>query len=278
MKTIGILAPSGACEKNKIERAAFNLEKLGYKVKLAKNICDKNRYLAGSDSSKIESIHEFYKDSEIDLILSARGGYGALRLINDIDYEIIKNNPKPICGYSDITALLLMIYKKTGQITFHGPMAIPDFGNENINIETYNSFLKSIECQNLEFKGNEIIKEGCASGILWGGNLSTVVSLCGLDFIPNEDFIFFAEDINEPVYKIDKMFRQLFNIESFKNNCKGIVLGDFLEVDNQIWLNELFEEFSVPTVAGFKITHAENKITLPIGKSTILDGLDLIIN
>ena len=127
------------------------------------------------------------------------------------------------------------------------------------------------------YKGTKIYKEGSAEGILWGGNLSTVVSLCGVDFIPDEDFIFFAEDLNEPVYKIDKMFTQLFNIEKFRSNCKGIILGDFLDSDNNEWLEELFKTLPAPTVGGFKITHLIEKITLPIGKKAKLSDYNLSI-
>ena len=120
-----------------------------------------------------------------------------------------------------------------------------------------------------------------AEGIIWGGNLATLVSLCGIDFIPNEDFIFFAEDLNEPVYKIDKMFTQLFNINEFKKYCKGIVLGDFLDCGNEKWLEEFFVELSkihqIPIVGGFKITHNRKKITIPIGKNSILSGANLKI-
>ena len=127
----------------------------------------------------------------------------------------------------------------------------------------------------MNFVGDKIYKKGSAEGILWGGNLSTVVSLCGQDFIPDKEFIFFAEDLNEPVYKIDKMFTQLFNIEKFRNNCKGIALGDFLNVDNKKWLEDFFKTFTCPTVAGFKITHSREKITLPIGKIAKLENNNL---
>lgn len=269
MQTIGIIALSGACDKEKIQNAKVYLEKIGFNVKLSKNIFDRERYLAGSDEDKLEELYSFFQAPEIDLILNARGGYGTIRLINQIDYEIIKNNPKPFVGFSDITALLLMFYKKSGLITYHGPMASSDLGGE-ISEFTQENFFKAIKSESLEFSGNNIYKEGEAEGILWGGNLATVVSLCGQDFIPDEDFIFFTEDLNEPVYKIDKMFQQLFNIEKFKKYCKGIVLGDFLNVDNEIWLDEYFKTFSIPTVSGFKITHAQEKITLPIGKKTLL--------
>lgn len=276
--TIGIIALSGDCEKEKVERAKANIEALGFKVKLSKNIFDKNRYLAGSDEDKINELHRFFEDDEIKLILCARGGYGAIRLINKIDYDLIKANPKPFCGFSDVTALLLMIYKKTGVITYHSPMASTDFGIE-CNTFSQQDFFNTINGKSLYFEGSKIFKDGSASGIIWGGNLSTVVSLCGQDFIPNEDFIFFAEDLNESVYKIDKMFQQLVNIPQFTQNCKGILLGDFLDVDNEEWLyeyfNELAEKLNIPVVSGFKITHLKDKITLPIGKSAVLKGAKL---
>ena len=276
--TIGIIALGGNCEQALVEQAVQNLENLGYKVKLSKNIYDQERYLAGSDRDKIEELYRFFQDPEINLILNARGGYGSIRLINKINYDIIKNNPKPFCGFSDITALLLMIYKKCGLTTYHGPMACSDFSGVGVNIFTKESFFKAINNEPLEFTGTKIYKEGSAEGILWGGNLSTVVSLCGQDFIPNEDFLFFIEDLNEPVYKIDKMFTQLFNIEKFSNNCKAIILGDFLDVDNREWLEELFYSFTPPTVGGFKISHAEEKITLPIGKRACLKDSIFYIN
>lgn len=269
MKTIGIIAPSGGgINREQLETAVNNLDTLGYNVKLSKNIFDNNRYLAGSDRDKLEELYRFFQDPEIDLIMCVRGGYGAIRLVNQIDYEIIKKNPKTFVGFSDATALLLMIYKKTGMVTYHGPMVNADFFEPNDF--TVKNFLKALQNEKLAFTGEKIFCEGSAEGIIWGGNLATVVSLSGFDFIPDEDFIFFAEDLNEPVYKIDRMFTQLFNIDKFRQNCKGIVLGDFLEVDNKEWLEELFAEFNLPTVGGFKITHAKEKITIPIGRKAEL--------
>ena len=145
---------------------------------------------------------------------------------------------------------------------------------------SWRNLLNALEEKVLEFEGKKIYKVGEAQGIIWGGNLATVVSLCGIDFLPEEDFIFFAEDLNEPVYKIDRMFQQLININGGKfrgkcrGKCKGIVLGDFLGVDNQEWLEEYFEELAlrleIPIIGGFKITHNKEKITIPIGKKCTL--------
>lgn len=285
MKTIGIIALSGACDKEKVLNAKKFFESNGFNVKLSENIFDKDRYLAGSDENKLKELHKFFSDSEIDVIMCARGGYGAIRLIHNIDYDLIKKNPKIFCGFSDVTALLLMIYKKTGMVVYHGPMATSDFGDEPYSLkgrgDTYTCFSDAIKGEKLQFQGNRIYKDASAQGIIWGGNLATVVSLCGLDFIPNEDFIFFTEDLNEPVYKIDKMFQQLINIEKFKQYCKGIVLGDFLDCGNEEWLQEYFKELAqkleIPIVGGFKITHEREKITVPIGCQAKLAGNKLVI-
>ena len=282
MKTIGIIALSGAIDKEKLNFAINNLKSLGYKVKLSKNILDTNRYLAGNDNNKIKELEEFFSNPEIDIIMTARGGYGAIRLIDKIDYNILKNHPKIFTGFSDVTALLLMIYRKTGMVTYHGLMATPDFGFDcEIDEFSFQNFQAAINGEELNFEGNKIYRDGTAEGIIWGGNLATLVSLCGTDFIPDEDFIFFAEDLNEPVYKIDKMFTQLFNIKEFKKYCKGIVLGDFLDCGNEKWLEEFFVELSgihqIPIVGGFKITHNRKKITIPIGKNVILSGVNLKI-
>ena len=282
MKTIGIIALSGVIDKEKLNFAINNLKSLGYKVKLSKNILDTNRYLAGNDKDKVEELEKFFLDPKIDIIMTARGGYGAIRLIDKIDYNILKNHPKIFTGFSDVTALLLMIYKKTGMVTYHGLMATPDFGFDcEIDEFSFRQFQAAINDEELNLEGNKIYRDGTAEGIIWGGNLATLVSLCGTDFIPNEDFIFFAEDLNEPVYKIDKMFTQLFNIKEFKKYCKGIVLGDFLDCGNEKWLEEFFVELSgihqIPIVGGFKITHNRKKITIPIGKKAILSGANLKI-
>ena len=284
MKTIGIIALSGACDKEKVLKAKKFFESEGYNVKLSENIFDKDRYLAGSDDKKLRDLHNFFSDSEIDIIMCARGGYGVIRLVNRIDYNLIKKNPKIFCGFSDVTALLLMIYKKTGMVVYHGPMATSDFGEVPIlqgEDNTYAGFLDATSGKELHFNGDTIYKDGSTQGIIWGGNLATVVSLCGLDFIPDEDFIFFAEDLNEPVYKIDKMFQQLINIDKFKQNCKGIVLGDFLDCGNDMWLQEYFtelaRELNIPVIGGFKITHEQDKITVPIGRLARLEGSKLVI-
>lgn len=274
--TIGFLALSGAVENKKnILRAKQYFEKKGYKVILSENIFDENRYLAGTDEKKVQELHKFFQNPEIKMILCSRGGYGAIRLLDKIDFDIIKNNPKIFAGYSDVSAIEAMIYKKTGLVTFYSPMAQSDFGLEKAFPITEKSFFETITNTTKDLKispdkrKSKVYYPGETEGILWGGNLATIVSMCGLDFIPDEKFIFFIEDLNEVVYKIDKMMTQLLNIEKFRKNLSGIVIGDFLKIDNKKYFDELFFEIGKkikkPVLSGFKITHADEKITVPYG-------------
>lgn len=277
--TIAIIAPSGEVDKNKIELSAKYFENKGYKVKLGKNIYKRERYLAGRDDERLEDLHENFSDTAVKAIICARGGYGAIRLIDKIDYDLIKSNPKIFCGYSDITALSSMILKKSNLITFSAPMAQSDF-SDDINSFTETHFWDSIQNNKITINPENlsIYKKGNAEGILFGGNLSTITSLCGQNFIPEDKFIFFAEDLCEPVYKIDRYFRQLLNIKEFRDKLSAIILGEFSDVDNTQWLNDLFiglsKELDIPILGGYKITHAKEKITIPIGgKAKLQDGI-----
>ncbi|MBQ7449784.1 LD-carboxypeptidase [bacterium] len=273
--TIGLLSVSGAVEdKSKLEISKQRLEKSGYKVILSKN---KNyRNMAGTKEECIKNIYKFFSDPKIDIIIASRGGYGTLRFLKDIDYSIIKKNPKIFIGFSDITNLLAMFYKKAGLIGFYGPMALSDFST-NFDKTSYYKMIETLSDMPMEFCADigETLYKGKAKGILWGGNLSSLASMCGLDFIPNEDFILFFEDWHDPVYKLDRMFTQLMNIDKFKKNLKGIIWGEFLGVNEDEfsqWQNELIKTLKLPMAQGFKITHGENKLTLPFGIKATFDA------
>ncbi len=278
--TIAVIAPCGCIDIEKIYQAKKYFENFGYKVKLGSNVEKQERYLAGTDIERLEDLHNAFSDKEVNAIICARGGYGAIRLINKIDYNLIRNNPKIFCGFSDVTALSMMILKHAGLITYSAPMAQSDFAADEVDEFTKNSFFNTMTSENFEIRPENILiyKSGEAQGILFGGNLSTTASLCGVDFVPEEKFIFFAEDLNEPAYKIDRYFTQLLNMENFRKNLGAILLGDFLDVDNPQYLDEFFKELAqkleIPIIAGYPFTHDTSKTTVPIGAGVILkDGI-----
>ena len=279
---VGLLSVSGKIEDlERLERAKLFFENEGYEIVLSDTCFKSYRYMSGEDSERANALNAMFIDDSIKAIISARGGYGSIRILDKIDYDTIKKNPKIFVGYSDISALLLMIYKKTGLITFHGAMGVSDFGKQEVSDFTKQSFFNMLSDDFLDedFKAlpeYKIYKSGVCDGILWGGNLATVNSLLGQDFIPDEKFIFFIEDLNEPVYKIDKMITQLLNLSDFRKKVSGIAFGEFIDVDNKDYLNELFQEIAneldVPACGGFKISHSKDKITFPIGAKTMLSA------
>lgn len=277
--TIAFVSVAGEIhENNTLENAKIYFEKKGYKVKIfaPENNC---AYLGGTDNERLSALHSAFLDPDTDALIAMRGGYGSLRLLNNIDWQLIKNNPKIFAGYSDITALLLMIYKKSGLITFHAPMVCSDFG-DGITKFTENNFFKTL-CSGFDsaeltgsYNGNS------AYGTLWGGNLSTVVSLCGQDFLPEEKFIMFCEDINEPVYKIDRVFTQLGNIQKFRQNIAALVIGDFSGLDDRKLFTEYIKSLAlslnVPVFSGLKSGHEKDKLTLPVGVRMKIENLVLM--
>lgn len=273
---IGVIAPSGAVDEAKIFSAKKYFEEKGFEIIFGKNLFKSDRFLAGSDEERLEDLHWAFEDENIDAILCARGGYGAIRLLDKIDYKLIRQNPKIFCGYSDVTALSLMFLKKSGLMSYSSPMFQSDFSGEKVSELSETSFFKVLSGGNEVYSPTTVIKSGHAEGLLWGGNLSTVVSLCGTDFIPDEKFIFFAEDVAEPVYKIDKMLRQLARIEKFRQNITGLALGEFTNIGrDEKFLVETFGEYAdllnVPVLSGFKFSHAKDKQTVPIGANAVLD-------
>lgn len=274
--TVAIVAPAGAVEYDEIIKAQAYLERRNLRVKLGKNIFKTFRYMAGTDEERVEDLHEAFLDTSVKAIICARGGYGSIRLIKLIDFDIIRRNPKIFCGYSDITVLSLMMAKHSDLITFSGPMAQSDFND--ITEFTAQSFFNVVSGGQEEYFSTVTYNMGNTQGIIWGGNLSTIVSLCGIDFIPDEDFIFFTEDLNEAPYRIDKMLNQLINMKEFRAHCKGILFGQFLDCGDENWLSEIFKEtakiLDVPAYGGFKFSHAADKQTVPIGAAGYLqDGI-----
>lgn len=280
--TIAFIAPAGCiADRNKIDRAKSFFEDRGYTVIYGNHLFGKNKYMSGTDEERLSDLHWAFSDNNIDAIICARGGYGCLRLVDKIDYNLIRKNPKFFCGYSDITVLSAMFLKKAELITYSGPMANGDFGAENVSDYTLSNFFKTTTCdEKLEYHAKNVYKEGSAEGILFGGNLASIVSLCGIDFLPDEKFIFFTEDLNEPVYKIDKMLTQLINIDKFRKNVSGIIFGDFLNCGYENQLKDLFYEvadkLNIPVSDGYKITHEKDKITLPYGSKAYISGTHLI--
>ena len=270
--TIGIISPSGSVRYlEKFEKAEEYFYKQGFKTKIFTSAKNQNDYLAGTDKERLKDFEAAFLDEEVNAILTSRGGYGAIKILNQINYDIIKNNPKIFCGYSDITAYHSAIYNKTGLITFHAPFALFDFGAEEIDSYTEENFFNNLSQNNTNNKlknafDYDCINSGNVTGELIGGNLCTILSLIGSSFEPSwQNKILFIEDVNEPLYKIDRMLSQLKLIGVF-DKIKGLLVGKFSSADEIFHekVKELLKEFEIPCGYGFSATHELAKNTLPL--------------
>lgn len=277
---IGIIAPSGVVfDKEGFHQKVQVLIQLGFKVEVFPSVLKSFDFLSASDNERLEDLHNAFLNPEIKAILCARGGYGALRLVDKIDYDLIKNNPKIFIGFSDITILHVAFYKHANLKTFHAPMLLSGFADcaQKDCLDTINGFKK-------EILGKKALIEGEAQGILWGGNLSSLVCcLCGDEFIPNEDIILFLEDVCEPLYKLDKMMTQILRHKTLMSKIKGVVFGDFILNDKKekqrlnFWLDIWAKEFNVPCSLGFKISHGKNNEAIPFGVYSKLIGTKICL-
>ena len=274
---VGIIAPAGYVNESQIEKAAKKIENLGFRPLVDKNIFQKYGYLAGKDTFRAMQINDMFKNKDVKAIIAARGGYGTSRILDMLDYDLIQQNPKIIGGYSDITALICAIYKKTSLVTFHSSMLIPEdteYTRETM-IEIFKNGKKGfiIKPEEKDSKEITIFNSGKAKGILFGGNLTLIETLIGTQY----DFslynkILFLEEINEPPYKIDRMLTHLKNSKNL-SNLKGIVFGKFqgcqAQGNNSLQLEEVIQDFckdlKCPIIMNFSFGHVTNRCTLPIG-------------
>ena len=286
---IGIISPASSPDDlSRINNGVAYLEKLGYRVEVGKNVGSQDGYLAGSDIQRLEDLHAMFKNKNVKAIFCVRGGYGSGRLLDKIDYKLIKRNPKIFVGYSDINALQLAFFAKTGLITFAGPMVAVDFHDE-VSPFTEEVFWRTITSNKkigkLSNPRNEkfyILNKGKAQGRILGGNLSLLNSLIGTEYLPKvKDSILLLEDINEPPYRIDRMLNQL-RLSKILKQIKGVILGHFvdcIEIDptkKTFTLNEViveyFQNHKMPVLYNFKHGHIKDNITIPYGIRCILNA------
>ncbi len=280
--TIGIISPaSSPVNLTKIEDGVKYLESLGYKVLVGENVGNTRGYLAGTDSERLNDLHEMFANKNVKAIISVRGGYGSGRLLDKIDYSLIRKNPKIFVGYSDLTALQMAFLKKAGLVTFAGPMLAVDFAGE-IDSFTEEYFWRIVtstkKIGRLSNPNNEkffMLNKGRAEGKLIGGNLALFASLLGTEFFPDtKGNILLLEEIGEEPYKIDRMFNQLRLSKVFKN-VNGILLGRFVDcyendkAKNTLTLNEViadyFQSMKIPILYNISHGHIKQTITIPFG-------------
>jgi muramoyltetrapeptide carboxypeptidase len=286
---IGIVSPASApSAQEKIDKGIRYLEGLGYRVKVGRHVMDEHGYLAGSDEHRVEDFNEMLRDRTVKAVIAIRGGYGTPRLLHLVDYAAVRRTPKIVVGYSDITALQLALYRKTGLVTFSGPMvgvemwdAIDPYTEEHF----WRLLTSSAKVGILENPDGERVSQynpGKASGVLLGGNLSLLMSLLATPYAPSlRSAILAVEDVDELPHRVDRMFTQLF-LSGILRNIAGLVLGKFtdcvpsdptkphLTVEQVI--EEMLQKVRCPVLGNVQFGHIPRKLTLPLGISAAIDS------
>lgn len=282
---IGITAPSGSIwNKKYIEKIETILENEGFKTKLGQTLFEQDGYLAGNDELRANELMAFFKDPQIKGILTMRGGWGCARILDQLDYDIIRKNPKVIIGFSDITSLINAIYTRSNVVTYHGPCGYSSWGDFTMkSLKQALIYNKAFVMQNPSTSDLQLKtwSQGTAKGVLIGGNLTVIASMIGTRFEPIwKNKILFLEEIGEEPYRVDRMLWQLKQANVFQQ-INGLVLGSFRKCEPEephksFSLNEVFDQhFSnapFPVYEGASFGHIRPKFTLPIGILSEMDA------
>jgi muramoyltetrapeptide carboxypeptidase len=278
---IVVQAVSSPSELPRIEEAKARLEAAGFRVTLAGNIAHQHRgYLAGSDEERAEELNRYLRDDAVDGFFFSRGGYGAMRILERLDYEALRHNPRPVVGFSDVTALHQAIAVRAEVATFHGPMLNLDFhpGLSPDRERWLWSMLAGDAPLTHPFDESQVLFDGEAEGVLFGGCLSLTTSLAGTPFdFWIEDGIWFWEDVEEPVYRIDRLLTHLI-LSGRMRRIRGVIIGKLKGCGSEADLDALFRECfgssGIPVVRGIPFGHHGDNLLMPIGAKARLSTRD----
>jgi muramoyltetrapeptide carboxypeptidase len=272
--TIGVVAPASPFEREDLERGLAVLHSLGFATRLADGVFERNEYLAGSDRQRAAQLYAMFRDTDVDAVMCARGGFGSLRILALLDYDLVRAHPKPFIGFSDITALHQAFFQRTGLVTFHGPMVCTLADSDD---QTRSAWKKVLCSGGLPppAAGLRVVQPGRSRGTLVGGNLATLCHLVGTPFAAKyANCILFIEETGEMPYRLDRMLVQMKLAGCF-DRVAGLVLGSFKacgeleKIERQV--RQIFDE-TVPIVAGLAAGHATPNLTLPLGITADLDA------
>jgi muramoyltetrapeptide carboxypeptidase len=291
--TVGLVAPAGATyERAPVDRAIEVVQALGFKVKAPAQLRARYGHFAGTDAERAASVNALFADPGVHGILALTGGSGCNRIVDALDYGLIRRNPKFFGGYSDLTSLINAIHVRTGLVTFHCPVAGSEWNDFNLG------WFRQIVMEgvaptlrNRMDKGDDLVlpveerlqtlRPGTARGPLVGGNLAVLTSLAGSGFWPRFDgAVLMLEEINEYIYRVDRMLSQL-RLTGALNGLAGVVIGQFTKCEpgdgfGTLTLDEVFDDYfkglGVPVYRGASFGHVKRKFTLPVGLPVEIDA------
>ena len=293
--TVGLITPSTyVTDPDRIELVRRTISHFGLHPKWGKNVGKREGYLGGSIRGRVDDIHAAFSDPEVKAVFCVRGGYGSAMLLDKIDFDLIRRNPKIFVGYSDITALHLGIHQRTGLVTFHGPTALSSFSDYTIGAFMRALFdprplgVLSNPPEKNQLRPNHltrVLRPGTATGPLIGGNLTLISTTMGTPWeIDTSGRLLFIEDVDEQPYSMDRMLTQLRLAGKFRDikgliigECSGCVPRDYKpSFESTFSLGEVLDnilgDLKVPVLTGMTIGHTEDQLTLPLGVNATLDA------
>ncbi|MFG6430955.1 LD-carboxypeptidase [Roseateles sp. LYH14W] len=290
---LGLVSPANATfEREPLKIAIESLQALGFKVKPGTHVAARRGPFAGTDAQRAADVNAMFADDSVAGILALTGGSGCNRIVDKLDYDLIRRKPKFFGGFSDLTSLVNAIHRQTGLVTFHSPVAGSEWND--YSVQSFRSVAMNAEAavlrnpvvkpaDDLVAREERIatIRPGRAQGRLVGGNLTVLASLAGTPYFPDcRGAILFLEDINEYIYRIDRCLSTL-RLTGALGQLTGVVLGRFTKCEpgdgyGSLTLDEVFDDYflplGVPVFRGAAIGHIRRKLTVPVGAVAEMDG------
>ncbi len=292
---VGLITPSAyVSDPDRLALAEATVKYFGLRARIGKHVGERTGYLAGSVEERLEDLHAMFRDPEVKAVFAIRGGYGSAQLLDRIDYDLIARNPKIFLGFSDITAMHLAIGKRTGLVTFHGPVVLSGFSaytqswfrkamfsNEPLGVVTNPPEANQLRPAHTL----RTVRPGRARGPLVGGNLTLISTTMGTPFeIETRGRLVFIEDVGEEPYRMDRMLTQLRLAGKF-DGVAGVIVGECHECtprefqpsfESTFSLGEIVDrilgKLNVPVLAGLTFGHTDDQVTLPEGVMATLDA------
>lgn len=281
--TIGLFCPAGPVrDPAGLQAGIKRIEDLGFAVKLRGPVAPVDGYLAAGDSQRAGNLHALWSDEEVKAILAVRGGYGCLRMVEMLDWDLFRRHPKWLVGFSDVTILLQGLRERANLVSIHGPVASSLMRSDEASQNALFSLLTGAYEERLKSKGLEMLRGGNGRGRLIGGNLTTLVHLLATPWDCSwEGAVVVMEDTNEPLYRLDRMLTQLA-LSGKLQRLAGLILGEFdqgeegltnLRLQEGLWsrVMELVGP-GYPVWAGFPVGHRQRNLALPLGMEVEMDS------
>jgi muramoyltetrapeptide carboxypeptidase len=273
---VGVAALSGVVDPEALERGLDALRGLGFEPVVAANCNSTWGELAGTDQERLAGFHELAADPALAAIFFARGGHGLLRLLPAIDWQLLGRPPRAYVGYSDLTPFLLQVVQRLRLIAFHGPMVAKDLAR-GLGDSEAESLLGALAGEPpASYPLRHWLRRGSAEGVLLGGCLSLLVTLLGTPWLPSlEGAILFLEDVDEPVYSVDRMLTHLRlsgNLAPVRGMVAGHLGEEWRRGEIAPWHQESFLALPGPLAFGLEAGHGVPNLTLPLGATVRIDG------